>query len=81
MLLTGRVIALARSDLQVLFQGADFNTAIAAVGIEIGGTIGHDVLAAQFVLDRGEGILARIGVPLRRGSDQRPEGRLCRPAH
>ena len=53
-LLPGREVALAGAKRQVFLQGADFDGAIAAVGIELGWLVGDDVLAAQLVLNGGE---------------------------
>src|ERR1700738_1808024 len=56
-LLSGRVVALASPHLEIFFQGSNFNGAVTAVRIEVGGTIGNHVLTAQLVFDCGEGIL------------------------
>src|SRR5580698_2297370 len=55
LLLLGGEITLAGADLQVFLEGGDFDGAVAAVGIEVGRLIADDVLAAEFVLDGGEG--------------------------
>jgi hypothetical protein len=52
----GGEIAFAGADLQVLLQGGNLDRAVAAVGVEVGGSVGDNVLAAQFVLDGGEGV-------------------------
>src|SRR5258708_36874580 len=48
-------IAFTRPHLQVFLQGGDFDRAVAAVGVEVGGSVADYVLAAQFVFNGGEG--------------------------
>src|SRR5579863_7861090 len=55
LLLRGEV-ALASADLQVFLVGGDFDGAVAAVGVEVGGLVGDDILAAEFIFDGGEGV-------------------------
>src|SRR5690348_2428317 len=53
-LLPGGVVALASADLEVLLIRGDFDTAVPAVGVEVGGLVRDHVLAAKFVFDRSE---------------------------
>src|SRR5580700_4883417 len=53
-LLLGGEVAFAGADLQVFLEGGNFDGAIAAVGIEVGGFVGDDILTAEFVFDGGE---------------------------
>src|SRR5690349_23038827 len=51
-LLARCVVAFAGADLKVFFESRDFDRTIAAIGIEVGGAIRHDILAAQLVFNR-----------------------------
>lgn len=55
-LLLGSEVAFAGADLQVFLECGNFDRAVAAIGIEVGGLVGDDVLAAEFVFDGGEGM-------------------------
>src|ERR1700731_2734400 len=48
--------AFAGAEREIFVQGADFNGAVAAVGVELGGLVRDDVLAAKLVLAGGEGV-------------------------
>src|SRR5579863_3358385 len=55
LLLRGEV-ALASADLQVFLVGGDFDGAVAAIRVEVGGLIGDDILASKLVFDGSEGV-------------------------
>src|ERR1700733_13852079 len=67
LLLRGEV-AFAGADLKVFLEGRDFDGAITAIGIEVGGFVGDDVLAAKFVFDGGEGVSDVLHLERKKGA-------------